>query len=385
MMSKIGIITFHFCKNYGALLQCYALEQFLTENGFEVYVLNARSKKQRNNNSIFMCKKGLRRVIRNIVLLPLLAQRLKQERAFGAFVQDKLNCTELCTNEGELLKCINSYRFDAVVVGSDQVWNTLNNDFEKMFFLPFSCKAKKIGYGISLGDAGYNELVEYKKYIDDFYSIFVRERSSLNIFNKLLNKNLKTVVDPVLLLDKEHWDKMADDVKYDLPSKYLVCYFVGKKNFNIYYQYAKQISKQLGLKLRIINSSYGIYSYSRKTFLNIGPKEFLKIISNASFVCTDSFHGTVVSTIFRKDFCSFVDSNKTNDSRVKDYLCDIGLDSRIIYSERIDLSELHYEELNYTNEIDKRMKEEADEARCSIKDTLETLYRKTELKDGREA
>ena len=85
---KVGIITYHFARNYGAVLQCYALRKYLEKVGYNATVLNAISRVQEKNNSVFHKKDGLKNVIVNVILLPFVKQRLRKEKGFADFVEN---------------------------------------------------------------------------------------------------------------------------------------------------------------------------------------------------------------------------------------------------------------------------------------------------------
>ena len=118
MGRKIGIITFHFCLNYGAVLQCYALVNYFKEKGVDVYTLNAVSRKQEKNNSMYRGKTGLKKLIRNTVLLPLHYKRIKKEKKFKSFVESELNCTERVSTAESLKDLINKKNYDYIMLKS---------------------------------------------------------------------------------------------------------------------------------------------------------------------------------------------------------------------------------------------------------------------------
>ena len=132
-MKKVGIITYHFARNYGAVLQCYALQEYLNKSGYDVSILNAVSKNQENNNSLFHKRKGIKNVAMNIALLPFIKQRKEKEKGFTSFVSNYLNCTDKVTNNIELQELIESEHYDVIISGSDQVFNPHIADFEDMF------------------------------------------------------------------------------------------------------------------------------------------------------------------------------------------------------------------------------------------------------------
>ena len=335
MIKKYGVITFHFCKNYGALLQNYALVKYLRKIGKETYTLNAISEKQEKNNSLYNSKKGIKKILRNIILFPLHKKRTEQNERFIEFRNAYLFCTEIVENENELCNLIRKEQFDVLITGSDQVWNPQNQDFESMFFLPFKIAAKKYGYAVSLGPATGKDLAPFKNEIMDFQVVGIREIGSIQTIRQF-NDSVRYNVDPVLLLDANDWVSLSTIGRQQIDESYLICYFINKKGMDVYYNVAKQCAKELGLKLYIINSNYSKYSYMNNTIVDAGPIEFVQLIKNAEFVCTDSFHGTVFSTILNTPFVSFIKSTETTDSRVRDFLTSVGLEDRILYKNLVN-------------------------------------------------
>lgn len=340
---KIGIITYHFCQNYGAVLQCYALQKYIQSIGLDCYVLDAISSKQKKNNSLYSGKQGMMRIIRNAVLLPLHFQRKEKKKKFEKFVGEQMNLSSYCSNCNELRDLIMNNKFDVIIAGSDQVWNPANNDFDEMFFFPFECKAKKIGYAISLGSATKEDLVSYKDYIGLFDTVTAREESACPILTDFTRKTVEQVVDPALLIGKDHWLKLAQHSTYPIKGKYVVCYLLNKAHYNDYYTFSKRIADNLGAKLISIETSYGFHSFRKNTLIDLGPYDFLSIIKNASFICTDSFHGTVFASVFNVPFCSLIAVEKEKDTRVKDYLYSVGLKDRMVLSNELSLDHLHFE------------------------------------------
>lgn len=341
-MKKVGIITYHFARNYGAVLQCYALQEYLNKSGYDVSILNAVSKNQENNNSLFHKRKGIKNVAMNIALLPFIKQRKEKEKGFTSFVSNYLNCTDKVTNNIELQELIESEHYDVIISGSDQVFNPHIADFEDMFLFPFKTSAKKIGYSVSVGKSTYEDLEKYAEYIRDFNELGVREGSVMPMIKKIIGRNTYNTVDPVLLLSKCDWERFVTPKKPD--KEYMFCYFVNKTNFNTNLQVAKEIAKQKGLDIKVIWMHMGIRSFDGIMINNAGPVDFLNYLYNSSAVFTDSFHGTVFSTMFEKEFNSVIASSNSNDSRIKDLLSLIGLEKRIVFLNeiKIDYSPMDY-------------------------------------------
>lgn len=350
-MKKVGIITYHFARNYGAVWQCFALQEHLKNRGYDVSVLNAVSKTQEKNNSLFNKRDGLKNIIVNMVLLPFIRQRTEKEKSFSEFVDQYLNCTRKVTNNQELKNLIDSEQYDAVLSGSDQVFNPHIADFEDMFLFPFEVKAKKIGYSVSIGESVYNEIAMYSDYIRDFHRIGVRELTAKPVVEKLYGKETDSTVDPVLLLNKSNWEQFV--TKNKSGKKYLLCYFIDKKPIVENMSIAEEIAMRKGLEIKVIWMHLTQKSFDKRFINNAGPIEFLNYLYNADTVITDGYHGTVFSTIFQKELYSIINNRNSPDTRIKDYLTLIGLDNRLIYK---DDKRIDYQPTDYSH-ISKRIDE----------------------------
>lgn len=325
-MKKVGIITYHFARNYGAVIQCYALQEALKKENFDVKVINFVSEEQRKNNSLFNKREGVKNIIMNLLLLPFKKKRIKKEERFETFVNNKLNCTRLVKSHKELKELIEEEKFDFLVSGSDQVLNPHIKDFDEAFLLPFDCECKKVMYAASTGSATNKELLKYNNYIDSFNSISLREEKGKKALDGVTEKKIEVVADPTLLLNKEEWlqNRTHDD------SNYVACYLINKNNYEQGFKIAQKVAKDNNLKLKIINARFSKNSFKKGTVIDAGPEEFLNIIKNAELVCTDSFHGTVFSIIYGKKFICIDRKDNINDSRKLNLLEHCGLQNRIL-------------------------------------------------------
>lgn len=347
-MKKIGIITYHFALNYGAVLQCYALQTYLEDKGFEVEVLNYVNEIQRRNNDVVKHGKSIKKVIMNGLLLPFRSKMIKKYNNFKYFSNNYLNLSKEISNVDELSKYINENNFDYLISGSDQVFNRNIDDFDIAFLFPFECNSKKISYAASTGNATKDDILSLKAYLDEFDEISIREEKDLIKFNGVTNKYLSVVCDPVMLIDKENWSKIISESN-SMKDKYLVCYFLHKHLFSEEFKKAKKIAKERKLRFIVINSRFSINSFRKNTIFTAGPKEFVNLIKNAEFVCTDSFHGTLFSLIFNKEFICFDSKKNVNDSRRKNILQNVdGLSAYHFVEDKLNESkiQLEYKKIN---------------------------------------
>lgn len=354
-MKKVGIITYHFARNYGAVLQCYALQEYLKSKGYNVSIINYVSEVQQNNNDYYKHGKSLKKLIINICLLPFLRARKRKNANFDYFEEKYLNLTNKISNIDELKKLVNVEKYDVLISGSDQVFNPNIEDFDIAFLFPFLTEAKKISYAASTGNATKEDISKISKYLKDFYAISIREEKDLGKFDSKFSQ-IKVVCDPVMLLNKNDWQKISKCKQKK--EKYLVCYFLHKSLLSNEYKIAKKIAKERGLKLKIINARFSILSLNKNCILDIGPSDFIGLINNASFVCTDSFHGTLFSILFEKNFLCFDSKKNKNDSRRKNLLDSLGLlDSLYIVEEQKSIKKIDYNNVKKNINVIKKKSE----------------------------
>ena len=343
---KIGILTFHYSDNYGAVLQAFALKKYLESNGNSVEILNY------NTSYLFMKNLDLRHkvVCKSWKAISILFGAYKRMRAFDSFRKKHLDISgDRIESKNALKKYINNNNFDYVIVGSDQVWNHDINGMDTAYFLDFKTNAQKISYAASFGKSNISKglMRKYSRYLECFSAISVREKTAQTMLIPYLSQQVDIVPDPVFLLDKSIWNSLASDERL-IKRNYILCYILSgdrvieKRMLEVAKNYQKKYKAQivfLGRKeyKRLINDGYDAYFTS--------PFQFLNLIKNAELVLTNSFHGTAFSVIFNKNFYSYV-YTKTGvnlGSRIVDLLDYIGLSDRIVNDDKgVDLSEIEY-------------------------------------------
>lgn len=317
MGKKIGQVTY-WNNNYGSILQCYATQKIIEDLGYEPVLLIRKEKgfRRKTQGLGFRIKKYLMYIkyfkYRKIFDEILSAYNRvstsglldENKKMMNKFIDNEINLIK--TSYKELRKIAKSKEYKAFISGSDQIWSGSWFIVNPMWFLRFAPNRKKISWAVSFGTdelAKYNEKI-YKKYINDYRYISVRELSGKNIIRNLIGKNVQQVLDPTLLLSKEQWEKKLS-TKLLIKEKYICLFFLDKPDENVI-KY---------LKLLQINFSCVVYAfgYWYDSFKEIplckcmvgGPEEFLYIIKNAELICTDSFHGTAFSINFKKNFLAF--------------------------------------------------------------------------------
>lgn len=322
---RIGILTFHSAYNYGAVLQCYALQEYLKSLGHAVYVIDYRNQFVMDVYKSFDLKR-----FRNRNLYGILSQIYREIKFYKAKKQRGKTFDEFIFNHFNLtpISTIVDNPFDLIVVGSDQVWNfVITHGFDQYYWGDFSRPkvTKIVSYAASMQDkwTDADEKVIAKKLLN-FDRISVRESSLRDKIQKIIpDKVVYSVVDPTLLLKQEQWNKIAENPIIDSP--YLLLYQVenSKKNEII----ANSIASERNLK--IVKLSAAVDMINTPSVRNSSPAEFLGLFKYASYVVCSSFHGTIFSIIFHRPFVS-INNNKGKNARVESLLDSLNLSDRFI-------------------------------------------------------
>lgn len=297
-MKKVGILTYHSSDNYGSVLQAYALCKYLS-GFYDAEIIDYRKSEVKNLYKIFKPMNSKFNIITNFYNALYYKRLNKQKEGFEAFRQSFLNLSsrEFNTKE-ELDKCVNEY--DALVCGSDQVWNFDILDFDTSYLLDFPIfSGKKIAYAASMGPKKKNkeQVAEYKALFEDFDRISVREDSAEEVLSAVLEKPIETVIDPVFLLSKEEWTKLLESANVpERKDDYVFCYFPGGVSKSLD-KFSRDLAKKMKCKRVLVVSEWRNLFRSGKKMYDCMPAEFISMIKNAKAVCTSSFHGTAFSII----------------------------------------------------------------------------------------
>lgn len=305
---RVGILTFHAAHNYGAVLQCYALQEVLKKMGHEVYIIDyvdARTKGVYEPLSLYSIRRlplHLRSVCHYLKSAPI---RLRKKIIFERFAKNFLNITKKC-NRYNLPQSINSY-----IIGSDQLWgiNCLGGEEDPVYMGQFkhSANSNIFGYAIStnrmsLETIGANKLISYS---NNFKYLSFREKSNATLMSDMTGKNVHVDIDPTLLTASSTWDPLINDYWKD--KKYLLTYQARGSKDDIMRKKAKKIAEKYNLEY--IDMTESISSVS----------DFVSAIKYAQCIITTSFHATAFSLIFNKPFWA-VSLHDGHDARYVDLL-----------------------------------------------------------------
>ena len=375
MPKKIGILTFHRYYNYGTALQSYALQHFISQNyNCEVEIIDYLAKNEYVGKKLLLTRiKRLGAYITSFSkyysLYKNSQNQVQKVQKFNGFFEHQMVLSAQKTDTVDDLTDI-CKNYDAVMIGSDQTWNPFVST-RGVFLLEYldGKKVKKLAYAPSIGISKIpEEYVErYKNALSDFEMLSCRERCGAESLSDLLKKNVECVLDPTLLLKPSDWEQIATPV--DVQEPYLLTYFLGDNK--AHRKAVEKIAAEKNLKIVTLPVSYIEINNKKINKQYVGPCEFISLFKNASFICTDSFHGTMFSINFGKDFMSFpkrndVDINSDN-NRLYDALTVFGLENRLGINGRTVTELIDYEKVNAKlNELRESSKKYLDDAINSI-------------------
>ena len=301
-MSRIGILTFHSANNFGALLQAVSLQKTIIEHGgTECELINYEPEFIYKDYSISPFKsKHPKVIIKSILRIP---DKIRRNSKFQSFREENTICSGQCQSEDSFEKTCNS--FEKIIVGSDQVWNYNLTEHDMHYFLPeIDDSVEKIAYAASTGGADFStdESNEMIQCLQRFKNISVRESASKEALNqRLKEKNIEIVLDPVFLTTQSNWLRLAaKPVKKD----YILFFKMGySKTAEPALEFAKKLSEETGYELLMLWDQETWFKYRDVKHIGAaGPAEFLQWIAGAKCVVTNSFHATAFSIILNTPF-----------------------------------------------------------------------------------
>ncbi|MCR5142752.1 MAG: polysaccharide pyruvyl transferase family protein [Ruminococcus sp.] len=327
-MKKIGIIT-HYYKstNYGGNLQAYALCKYLINEGYEAEqicypIFKPNVKIRVSNFSTFL--QLIRSLISHFIFFPhhiyYKTSKSKTKKAFENFNLSIIPNSGKVYNDSNFNECIENY--DVFITGSDQVWNF--SFFRPEYFLEsIPSTISKISYAasISMKSLSDNQQEYLAKVLQDYKSISVREEYAKDLISGIVQKPIYKVVDPVFLLSEAEWNDLAYD--YRIKDDYIFSYFIGNNNNSR--EICRVFARKHGLKIIDIPMANNQYRFTGIQIgdikaTDVSPNEFLGLIKNAQFIFTDSFHASVFSYLFKKQFYVF---NRNHNGDMSERIIDI--------------------------------------------------------------
>lgn len=342
---RIGILTFHCAHNYGAVLQCYALQEYLKSCGHNVSVIDYRPNYFTQSRDyikfsprLFVTKKISILGKTFFEALRFCRVRIQKWNLFENFIKDNLN---LYNPDSDF----DGKDFDLCIIGSDQVWNNYitGGVYDKMFFgKNFKCDVISYAASTIASKFSENEVRELKELLANFKAISVREQSIVDALNKQVGiKDTTLVMDPTLLAGSAPLNKLL--IKNHIKRPYVAVYMVKEDKHLI--EYAEKFCNERNIKFVEISNAFNIERRKNKIY-NAGVNDFVTILNDAEFVITNSFHGTAVSLLLQKQFVA-IKQNGPIDNRVAQILTDFDLTDRFIqYDDSTELDTIDYNKVN---------------------------------------
>ena len=355
---KIGILTWLHNGNYGSILQAYALQKALRNQGYQTENIDYAPSTVKKVENLIKNKNSLKLFLekwdaycaKKVAGSP--RELSEKQKKFDDFRENYINITQRYSSPKEVATI--DGEFDAYICGSDQIWSPVL--LNPVFYFDFlSDTERKIAYACSFGVSSIKgkKATKITNYLNRFDYISVRESSGCEIVKSLTGNVVPVMPDPTLLLQRTDWDKVS---KYNLNlNNYIFCYFLSWNEE--YWKYVENVSQQLGYQIVIVPSVKQTYQVNAKILKNIGPEEWVGLVKNANYVITDSFHGTVFSIIYNKPFTvlkRFSDDNpRSQNSRIYTLLEHYNLTNRLgINTDIFNLQE--YTKVNSQVEYDRR-------------------------------
>lgn len=325
---NIALITIHWANNYGAALQVYANARCLSRYG-NVSVVDYRCEFTSKGMQLFRFGWGGRDVLRMGKDALRLFPRYRVIKKFAEFNSKYLKVTSPVIDSEDFFRV--SEDFDVFVSGSDQIWNpnivSESGSIDGRYFLDFVKGKKKISYASSMGTYKYSEesLPKILSYLSDYDSISVRELDTSKYLQDVLGLSVDHVLDPTLLLTKNEW-LSSFSISTHRVEKFILVYALKKDN--LLKKVVDLVSAKLGFKVYAIDQDPIINYSCDRHMMDVGPEEFVDLFSQASFVITNSFHGTAFSVNFSVPF--LVTKPATGINRINSLLDGVGLQSRVV-------------------------------------------------------
>lgn len=321
-MKKVGIVSCYFQHNYGSMLQALATQMVLDKLNYENETINISgfNHEIRKAKLLYFAKASLTSDIlllkfgmaKNVLIKKLpkneyaVMSKVRAEK-FDTFSKKWFKLSPKYESQKEL-ENICKDRYASVLVGSDQLWlpGNIAADYYTLNFVPKTVNT--IAYATSFGQSSLPKDSAQKAqiFLKKIRHIGVREESGQKLVKEIANRNVPVVCDPTLLFTGEEWLSIQKEEPI-VEGKYILCYFLG--NNPPHREFAKRLKEATGCKIvalthldEFVKSDEG---YADDTPYDVEPADFLNLIRNAQYVCTDSFHCSVFSMLYRKTFFTF--------------------------------------------------------------------------------
>lgn len=325
---KIGIITFHYAYNFGSALQAWALCRVLTAMGASPTLIDYRGD---DFNQYRLLRTNSARSIASSVVYA--RKNIERKRSFESFLRDNFLLTgrygphDEGRMEGDLAD-----RFDCFICGSDQIWNLdCTGGPTAPYFLSFAGTKRRIAYAPSLAHTEFKDenftqrdRERISRWLSRFSAVSVREGETAPLFQPLCPLEIRTCLDPTLLLGPGEYGGIT--ARLGGCGKMLFLYMLEKNAALV--QYADRLARAKGLEIGYVSRRGMHFSVPSRNYFGVGPSEFLGLVRDSAAVVTNSFHATVFSVLFGTPFQTF--ATERSGSRMRSLLSELGLVGHLV-------------------------------------------------------
>lgn len=317
---KIGILTFHRAHNYGAVLQCYALQQILKIAGHDVYVIDYRQPTIEHSYKVWSIVEILKNLfhLKSVYVYFRTLKRRKRTQRFFEDFSFYFNLSEPCNAN-------NIPVFDAYIIGSDQLWvPRLTGGNLDLVYIGQFChlnNSKILSYAISMNTKTIDSISQ-DKWINisaNFDILSFREEEMACKMGAIIDRKIRVDIDPTLLLDASQWDTITNE--HWKNEKYILVYHLPgrftKMSYDLFMKKTREIAYKRKCKL------ISLYPMDYSVF------DFVSLFKYADCVITTSFHATVFALIYERPLLSIV-LNDGLDNRYVNLLNKVGGEKALV-------------------------------------------------------
>ncbi len=333
---KIGIISVNNAHNFGTVMQALGLKSYLESKGHTVQIINYRNKDIEKSyrpgrilpGDTFKSKRIYAvKWLKEAYKLPYMPRR---RRRFEKFFSEQFNLTQPCDSVKALRDA--KFDFDVIFAGSDQIWNsTITKGLDPAFFGDFGKKNTIIAsYGASIGNPEIpeREIPVFSEFFKKMDYISVREENAKTVFQPLTDKPIAVVCDPTFLPNREYFKSFISEKNPYGNKKYIYVHVhhYSAKALELV-KAAKELSKKTGLPV-VHNIQSAKFEKELGHTKGAGPIETLNAIAHAEYVVTQSFHLSVFSLLFKKNFITI--KRDRNNDRLENLFAKLGISEHFV-------------------------------------------------------
>lgn len=388
-MKRIAVASCYSQHNYGSMIQAYATQMALDKlgyanetidiSGFHGEIKKAKMKyfvKASFTSDILVSKVGMavNALAKKYSKSEYAAAMKLRDRKMDEFSRKYIRLSYQYRSIAELSEAC-AERYEAVLAGSDQLWlpGNIAADYFTLSFVPENVNS--IAYATSFGQSTLPKDSEKRaaRFLTKIRHIGVREEAGQKLVEKLTGRRVPIACDPTLLFTGEEWTGIQQKDAL-LREPYIFCYFLG--NNPLHRQFAKRLKEKTRYRIvALVHLDEFVKSdedYADITPYDIDPADFLNLIRNAAYVCTDSFHCSVFSMLYRRIFFVFRrykrNTSLSTNNRLDTLLKLAGLKERILYGTE-DIQECLNRRIDYDT-VHKRLAAAREESYCYLEAAL---------------